>query len=329
MALGFVHLHLHSAYSLLEGALPLARLVELASADRQAAVALTDTNNMFGALEFSAKMAGAGIQPIVGCSLSVDCGDQEQRRAIGLGGAGVLLPRVVLLAATEVGYRNMLHLNSRAYLAHAGAEPPHLKLDWLDGHTDGLIALTGGPDGPLDRALVAGQPQLVEPRAEALLRLFGDRLYVEVQRHGTAEERVAEPALIDLAYAKGIALVATNEPYFATADDYEAHDALLSIAEGRLLAETDRRHLTPEHRFKTRAEMMTLFADLPEALASTVEIAERSSFRPVARKPILPRCAGRRRRGSSAASIPTASPRASPRSSTGSGSRTSSASSRR
>jgi DNA polymerase III subunit alpha len=289
MALGFVHLHLHSAYSLLEGALPLARLVDLASADRQAAVALTDTNNMFGALEFSAKMAGAGIQPIVGCSLSVDCGDQEQRRATGPGGAALQLPRVVLLAATELGYRNLLHLNSRAYLAHPGVEPPHLKLDWLDGHTDGLIALTGGPDGPLDRALVAGQPQLVEPRAEALLRLFGDRLYVELQRHGTAEERVAEPALIDLAYVKGIALVATNEPYFATADDYEAHDALLSIAEGRLLAETDRRHLTPEHRFKTRAEMMTLFADLPEALASTVEIAERSSFRPVARKPILPR----------------------------------------
>src|SRR5215475_6365348 len=226
MAPGFVHLHLHSAYSLLEGALPLARLVELATADRQPAVALTDTNNMFGALEFSAKMAGAGIQPIVGCSLSVDCGDQEQRRGAGPGTAALQLPRLVLLAATEEGYRNLLHLNSRAYLAHAGAEPPHLKLDWLDGHTDGLIALTGGPDGPLDRALASGQPQLVEPRAEALLRLFGDRLYVELQRHGTAEERMAEPALIDLAYDRGIPLVATNEPFFATADDYEAHDAL-------------------------------------------------------------------------------------------------------
>ncbi|MBO0750739.1 MAG: DNA polymerase III subunit alpha [Bradyrhizobiaceae bacterium] len=289
MTLGFVHLHLHSAYSLLEGALPLARLVELAAADRQPAVALTDTNNMFGALEFSAKMASAGIQPIIGCALSIDCGDQEPRRTGGGGAAAVMLPRLVLLAATEAGYRNLLRLNSRAYLDHAGTEPPHLKLDWLDGDSDGLIALTGGPDGPLDRALVSGQPQLVEPRAEALLRLFGDRLYVELQRHGTAEERLAEPALIDLAYARGIALVATNEPYFATADDYEAHDALLSIAEGRLLAETDRRHLTVEHHFKSRAEMTTLFADLPEALASTVEIAERSSFRPVARRPILPR----------------------------------------
>src|SRR5215472_3816260 len=113
MALGFVHLHLHSAYSLLEGALPIARLVALASADRQAAVALTDTNNMFGALEFSAKMAGAGIQPIIGCSLSIDCGDQErQPRANGPGGAALQLPRLVLLAATETGYRNLLRLNS-------------------------------------------------------------------------------------------------------------------------------------------------------------------------------------------------------------------------
>jgi DNA polymerase-3 subunit alpha len=290
MALGFVHLHLHSAYSLLEGALPIARLAELAKADRQAAVALTDTNNMFGALEFSDKMAGAGIQPIVGCTLSVDCGDQDRQvRSPGVGGTVQSLPRLVLLAATESGYRNLLHLNSRTFLDHPGTEPPHIRLDWLDGHTDGLIALTGGPDGLLDRAFTSGQPHLVRARADALTRLFGDRLYVELQRHGTADERMTEPALIELAYAKGIPLVAANEPYFATAEDYEAHDALLCIAEGRLLAETDRRHLTGEHRFKTRAEMMALFRDLPEALASTVEIAERSSFRPVARKPILPR----------------------------------------
>jgi DNA polymerase III subunit alpha len=290
MALGFVHLHLHSAYSLLEGALPIARLAELAKADRQAAVALTDTNNMFGALEFSDKLAAAGIQPIIGCALSIDCGDQDrQPRASGFGGAAQPLPRLVLLAATETGYRNLLHLSSRTYLGHPGTELPHIKLEWLDGKAQGLIALTGGPDGVLDRAFVSGQPHLAQTRADALMRLFGDRLYVELQRHGAAEERMVEPALIDLAYAKGIALVATNEPYFAAADDYEAHDALLCIAEGRLLAEVERRHLTIEHRFKTRAEMMTLFRDLPEALTSTVEIAERSSFRPVARKPILPR----------------------------------------
>jgi DNA polymerase-3 subunit alpha len=120
------------------------------------------------------------------------------------------------------------------------------------------------------------------------MRLFGDGLYVELQRHGTAEERGAEAALIEFAYARGLPLVAANEPLFATADDYEAHDALICIAEGRLLAEPNRRHLTPEHRFKTRAEMMKLFADLPEALAATVEIARRCAFRPTIQKPILP-----------------------------------------
>ena len=122
-----------------------------------------------------------------------------------------------------------------------------------------------------------------------LTELFGDRLYVELQRHGLDDRTARRRALIDLAYAKGLPLVATNEPLFATADDYEAHDALVCIAGGRLVAETERPHLTPDHRFKSRAEMAVLFADIPEALASTVEIAQRCSFRPMTRKPILPR----------------------------------------
>ena len=285
----FVHLHVHSSYSLLEGALAIARLATLAKADRQPALALTDTDNMFGALEFSDKMAGYGIQPIIGAALAVDFGDQDH----GLRPAGAVhvtrdLPRIVLLAAREEGYRNLMRLNSRAFLGHPANEPPHVKLAWLDGACDGLIALTGGPGGPLDRAIAAGQPQLAAARGEALMRLFGDRLYIELQRHGLAQERAAERALIELAYARGVPLVAANEPQFATADDYEAHDALICIADGRLISEPERRHLTPEHRFKTRAEMMALFADLPEALASSVEIAERCAYRVPARKPILP-----------------------------------------
>jgi len=285
--LDFVHLHVHSSYSLLEGALTIARLAELAKADKQAALALTDTDNMFGALEFSEKLAGSGIQPIVGCALAVDFGDTDH------GARNAIAPheraRIVLLAAREAGYRSLMRLNSRAFLDTPSNEPPHVKLAWLAGETDGLIALTGGPGGPLDTAIAAGQSHLAGARLEALARLFGDRLYVELQRHGTPSERTAEPVLIDLAYGKGIPLVAANEPFFATTADYEAHDALICIAEGRLLAETDRRQLTPEHRFKSRAEMIALFADLPEALASTVEIAERCAFRPQTHQPILPR----------------------------------------
>jgi len=283
---GFIHLHVHSAYSLLQGAMKIPKLAELAKADHQPALALTDRDNMFGALEFSEKLAGSGIQPIVGCALAVDFGDIDPnaRNAASLGPA-----RIVLLAANQDGYRSLMRLNSRAFLdMPAQQQMPHVKAEWLSDDANGLIALTGGPEGPVSQALLAEQPELAQQRVEKLAGLFGDRLYVELQRHGLDNERRIESALIDIAYGKGLPLVATNEPYFATADDYESHDALLCIAGGRLIAETERVHLTPDHRFKTRAEMAVLFADLPEALASTVEIAQRCSFRPKTRKPILP-----------------------------------------
>jgi len=285
----FVHLHVHSSYSLLEGALTIARLAELAKADRQPALALTDTDNMFGALEFSEKLAGAGIQPIVGCALAVDFGDHDRGQRAAPHTAMRGLPRLVLLAAREEGYRNLLYLISRAFLDTPTGEPPHAQLPWFEGRSAGLIALTGGPEGLLDRAILAGQMPLLAQRLTALRRLFDGRLYIELQRHGTAGEQATEGVLIEQAFSAGIPLVATNQPYFAGTDDYEAHDALICIAEGRLLAEAERRHLTAEHRFKTRAEMATLFADLPEAVASTVEIAQRCTFRPRTAKPILPR----------------------------------------
>jgi DNA polymerase-3 subunit alpha len=283
---GFVHLHVHSAYSLLKGSIKIAKLGELAKADRQPALALTDTDNMFGALEFSDKMAGYGIQPIVGCELAVDFGDTDPNAR---NAAAIAAPaRIVLLAAREEGYRRLMRLNSRAFLETPTHQAPHIKFDWLNEGVEGLIALTGGPDGPISLALQHDQAALASQRCERLARLFGDRLYVELQRHGIDKERRVESGLIDIAYAKGLPLVATNEPYFAATDDYEAHDALLCIAGGHLIADAEREQLTSDHRFKTRAEMAVLFADIPEALASTVEIAERCSFRPKTRKPILP-----------------------------------------
>src|ERR1700693_331762 len=283
---GFVHLHVHSAYSLLKGSIKIAKLAELAKADRQPALALTDTDNMFGALEFSDKMAGYGIQPIVGLELAVDFGDQDPNARNALAAAPT---RIVLLAARERGYRSLMRLNSRAFLETPVHQAPHIKFEWLEGDPEDVIALTGGRAGPISLAIAGDHAGLAASRCDRLASLFGDRLYVELQRHGIEKERRIEAALIDLAYTKGFPLVATNEPYFATTDDYEAHDALLCIAGGRLIAETDRDQLTADHRFKTRAEMAVLFADIPEALASTVEIAERCAFRPLTRKPILPR----------------------------------------
>src|SRR3982075_4641409 len=183
---GFVHLHVHSAYSLLKGSIKIQKLGELAKADRQPALALTDTDNMFGAREFSDRMAGYGIQPIIGCELAVDFGDQDAsvRNALAAGPA-----RIVLLAAGEAGYRNLMRLNSRAFLETPVHQAPHVKFDWLADHAEGLIALTGGPEGPIALALNADHAGLAALRCDRLAQLFGDRLYIELQRHGAEKER--------------------------------------------------------------------------------------------------------------------------------------------
>lgn len=287
---GFVHLRVHSAYSLLEGALPLKALGKLAIADKQPALALTDTGNLFGALEFSEKMAEQGIQPIIGCQLAVWFDDGFEPARKPQAGAKPLAD-VVALAADETGYWNLVRLVSRAFMETDAGERPHVSIADLEAAAAGLILLTGGPAGPADQALRAGQGAVAEARLVRLAAAFGDRLYVELQRHGPDSER-CEADLVALAYRLGLPLVATNEPFFPKRDDYEAHDALIAIAEGAVIAEEKRRRLTPEHYFKTRGEMVALFADLPEAVDNTVEIALRCHYRPVKRKPILPRFAG-------------------------------------
>ncbi len=286
---GFVHLHVHTSFSLREGALSIAKLGKFAAADRQPAIAITDTNNLFGALEFSEKLAKDGLQPIVGIQLTVDFGDgatlggrPHEQRELGRGS-------IVLLAQSEQGYMNLMDLGSRAWLDPEAGDTPHVLLRHFTGATEGVIALTGGPSGGLDRLLAMGRTEPAAQRLSALQALFPKRLYVELQRHGGASEKEVEPLLLDLAYERGLPLVATNEPFFAARSEYDAHDALLCIAEGALVSQTERRQVTPEHRFKTRAEMLELFADLPEATANTVEIAMRCAYRPLTRKPILPR----------------------------------------
>ena len=289
----FVHLKVHSSYSLLEGALPIAKLAKLAAAYCFPALGLTDTNNLFGALEFSDKMWGEGVQPIVGCSVDTSFGGQQavdsapfrtsnQPRAQPAG-------RIALLAMDAEGYANLMRFSKSLYFDGLPGDPLHISLERLEEYSAGLIALTGGPDGPIDLALKDGQTERAVERLTSLHKIFGDRLYVELQRHGLDSEARVEPALIGLAYKHKLPVVATNECYFASRSDYDAHDALLCIAEGRYVVEDNRRRATPEHYLKSAAEMAALFADLPEALANTLEIAVRCAFRPEGRKPILPR----------------------------------------
>lgn len=285
---GFVHLRVHSAYSLLEGALPLVKLVKLAVDQSMPALGIADTGNLFGALEFSEKAASAGLQPIIGCQLRVKTQEEtgEITRSTGRSEPD---PSLVLIAANQEGFDNLVKLVSRSYMLTEGLQDPHVAMDQLDGLTDGLIALTGATSGPVNRALLTGNKTRAEAFLNELTNLFPGRLYVELQRHGLDEERRVETDLLDLAYAMDLPIVATNEAFFPERDDYEAHDALICISEGRVLIEDDRRRLSVEHYFKSADEMRALFKDLPEAVDNTVEIARRCSYRPVTRAPILPR----------------------------------------
>ncbi|MGA7197682.1 DNA polymerase III subunit alpha [Roseiarcus sp.] len=286
-SVGFVHLHVHSAFSLREGALAIETLAKLAKADGMPALAITDTNNLFGALEFSEKLAKSGVQPIIGAQVTVDFGDAPPASS-RLAEQRVARAPIVLLAQNETGYRCLMRLVSSLWLDPTDGDEPHIPFAGLVG-SEGLIALTGGPAGPIDRALGLHMSDLAESRLRRLAAAFDRRLYVEIQRHGLEAERAIEPALIRLADRLSLPLVATNEPFFATRSDYDAHDALLCVAEGAVISASDRRRLSPEHRFKSRAEMTELFADLPEATEASVEIALRCAYRPLTRKPILPR----------------------------------------
>ena len=213
-AVGFVHLHVHSAYSLREGALTIETLAKLAQADAMPALAITDTNNLFGALEFSEKLAKSGVQPIIGAQTTVDFADAAPAFWRGVERDNARAP-IVLLAQNETGYGNLMRLVSALWLDPKDGDDAHLPFAALED-AQGLIALTGGPAGPIDRALRAGLGDLAESRLKRLAEVFGSRLYVEIQRHGLDSERAIEPELIALADRLGLPLVATNEPYFAT-----------------------------------------------------------------------------------------------------------------
>ena len=274
----FIHLRAHSSYSLLEGAMTTERLVEEAISGNMPALGLADSDNMFGALEFSEAMAQNGIQPIIGITLCLLAANPDAK-----GG------KLALYAKNDEGYRNLLalvshaHLNASDYGGHIGVSHA-----MLAKHSEGIICLTGGGEGALDVLLAAGQNPAANDIFALLNNIFKDNLYVELQRYSNYSDPQIEAALIDLAYAHDVPLVATNQALFAAADDYESHDALICIAEGRYVDEQDRRHYSPDHRLKSPEEMRALFADLPEALENTVEIAQRCAFRPLTCAPMLP-----------------------------------------
>ncbi len=282
----FVHLHVHSAYSLAEGAIKVKKLAELCKKLEMPAVAVTDTGNLFGALQFSVIAAKEGVQPIIGCQIWI-----EKPEQLGERNKKTETPdQIVLLAQTQEGYKNLIRLSSKGYLTPLEhADKPAVAWDDLKTHSKGLICLTGGVKGSIGRMLAQHQADAAEKQLLWLKDVYGDRLYVELQRHGVADEVAIEDGLLDLAYKHDIPIVATNDCFFPDPGMYEAHDAFLCIAEGAYVQDMARRRVTPEHYFKSAAQMVELFKDLPEAVENTVVIAERCGFLLQQIKPLLPR----------------------------------------
>ncbi|WP_409433661.1 DNA polymerase III subunit alpha [Litorimonas sp. RW-G-Af-16] len=280
----FVHLRMRTPYSMLEGALKISETADRAASWGMPALAMTDTNNMCAALEFSETVAKAGVQPIIGVTLSLDLEGARQPGQIHKEPDGTL----VLLAQNEVGYANLMALSSSAFLDVEATDVPHVRVSKLAEHSEGLIALTGGPDGVLNQFIMRGQDGEALAWLEQLKTLYPDRLYVELQRHLRPNEPKVEAALLDLAYGHDLPIVATNEPYFLSPEMYQAHDALLAMSESSYILETDRRKLTLHHYFKSSEQMAELFSDLPEAIENTLEISQRCAFRSPPRAPILP-----------------------------------------
>jgi DNA polymerase-3 subunit alpha len=296
----FIHLRVHSAYSLSEGAIkvvedkpkegakaPRKDLIKLCLKHDMPAVALTDKGNMFGALEFSQAAAETGIQPIIGCQIAVLRPEQATLKTM----TRDLYDQIVLLAQNEEGYRNLSALVTFSFVEKNRAYP-YVTAAELAAHTGGLIALSGGCEGEIGRLLLGGQADAADLAAQKYAGLFAGRFYVEITRHhggtvGANEQRI-EHELIELAYKHNLPLVATNDVYFGEEDGYTAHDALLCIADKTIVADTNRRRLTPDHCFKSAAEMRALFADLPEACDNTLVIAKRCAYMSPVRKPILP-----------------------------------------
>ena len=274
---GFVHLRVHSSYSLSEGAIKADKIAALAREAAMPAVAITDTGNLFGALEFSQACVAKGVQPIVGCQVAITRAENPRLPA----------DPVVLLAQDTAGIANLQKLSSLGFMQSDPADP-QVALDILLQHATGLVLLTGGTRGPIARMLAEGR----QPDAEALLARFAeafpDRCMMELHRHGLPMERAIEPGLIGLADTHRLPLVATNECFFGPARMHEAHDALLCIAEGRQVSEQARRRVTPEHWFKPAAAMRRLFADLPDACDNTLAIARTCAAMAETRKPLLP-----------------------------------------
>jgi len=277
----FVHLRLHTEFSIVDGTIRIDEVTAAAVADGQPALAITDIGNLFGAIKFYQRGRSKGLKPILGAEVYVSSLTPTASPT-----------RILLLAQNHRGYLNLCELLARAWTAdapHAANHLPACTLAWLQELGEGLIVLSGAQAGPVGQALVRGDVAGAEILAQELANLFPQRFYLEIQRAGRVDDEAHVVAAVQLAAQLQLPVVATHPVQFAKPEDYEAHEARVCIAEGELLSNPKRMHrFTHEQYFKSSAQMQALFADVPSALANTVEIAKRCNLTLTLGKPRLP-----------------------------------------
>jgi len=276
----FVHLRLHSEFSVVDGTNRIDDIVKAAAADGQPALAVTDLNNLFGAIKFYKAARGAGVKPLIGVEIFLQ----------GLGPDVDAVSRIAVLVLNRTGYLNLCELLARAWTQNVvKAQTAVCKLAWLQELGEGLVVLSGAQAGPVGQALLQGDSQRASQVALELASMFPHRFYLEVQRAGRADDERHVAAAVQLAANLKLPVVATHPVQFTEPDDYEAHEARVCISEGEILGNQRRvRKFTREQYFKSQAEMEALFADLPSAIANTFEIAKRCNLVLELGKPRLP-----------------------------------------
>ncbi len=273
---GFVHLHNHSQYSLLDGASKLEELVEQAGALEMPAVAITDHGNLFGAIPFFEAAAGTGVKPILGCETYVAPGRRTERASAG--GGKKPYHHLLLLARDREGYRNLMRLSTAGYL-EGYYYRPRIDKEILAQHAGGLIGTSTCLGGEIPQLILAGRPADAERVAGEFRDIFGaENFFFEIQDQGIPEEKTLNEVLIPMARRLKVPLLATNDCHFLRRDDHFAHDVLICIGTGKTVKDADRMRFTQEHYFKSAEEMWTLFKDLPEAVENTLLVAERCNL---------------------------------------------------
>ena len=282
MTMPFVHLRTHTEFSVVDGMLRIDALAAAARQDAQGALAITDINNLFGTVKFYSACRGAGVKPIIGVDVLMEPNG-------GLPGGDRQASRLLLLVQNNTGYLHLCELLARGWIGNAQRAQAWIKWDWLAELGDGLICLSGADLGAVGMALLSGEADRAQSFAERLAGLFPQRFYIELQRGGLPAHEPHVRAAVALAAQLQLPVVATHPVQFQAADDFDAHEARVCIAEGETLANPRRaKRFSREQYFKTQAQMESLFADVPSALQNSVEIAKRCNLSLVLGKPQLP-----------------------------------------